>query len=360
MAGGMGNSNRTPKSLGMTPHLTRSNVPVAPTLETLTQAKIEEILGKCYPGMPETVLSPAEAKARAAMVYEDMATVGFPLTLGVIWPVPTTTEEPILIPSYPLEGTMYGPMADPDGEHNRDAAGPLINCGEFLRLSKACKLGRELLTQERWPSRFTAGLRDAQKHLSVVEEILWLGRWHAPENIEMTYKQNPPTDVDWRFTCCGMTINLEVKYRIRDWMGVVDGPHFSRNFDSYFIDLERKFGPRPKGELNIVGITTLAPPDAGLQECTKRFLDRHPEVDAVIFWSMHDPEGKRPEIHAREPALIKMLFKGGDREDGIFCAPIRHLWRNSEERRAIRPSEAVETVRKIAEKLRQFDNELIP
>lgn len=134
----------------------------------------------------------------------------------------------------------------------------------------------------------------------MLEEILWLGRWHTPENIEMAYKQNPdsPKDIDWRFTSCGQTINLEVKNRQRDWVGVVDGPHFSRNFDSYFRDLAGKFGPQQNGELNIVGITTMSPPDRGLQECTQRFLDAHPEIDAVIIWSIHDPDGKRPDIHA--------------------------------------------------------------
>jgi hypothetical protein len=159
----------------------------------------------------------------------------------------------------------------------------------------------------------------------------------------MSYKQIPTgKDIDWRFLCCGQKINLEVKYRMRDWLGIADGPHFSRNFDSYFNEVKGKFGPRPEGELNVVGITTFTPPDRGLQECTQRFLDKHPEIDAVIFWSIHDPEGKRPEIHARQPELIKMLFKGGDIEDNLFCAPIRHLWRKSEERRAMRPAEAME------------------
>jgi hypothetical protein len=328
----------------MVPPVTNQHPP-----KSLEQNQIEAILRKCYPGMSETILTHEEAKLRAAMVYEDMAAVNFPLRLGTTWPVQAAGYETIEIPSYPLDGIMYGPEADPSGEGKRDAAGPLLSCGEFIRLSKACKLGRELLTTNRWPSRFTVGLRDTQKHLSVIEEILWLGRWHSPENIEMTYKQNPSAgkDIDWRFTCCGQTINLEVKYRMRDWLGVVDGSHFSRNFDSYFSDVKGKFGPRPDGELNIVGITTFTPPDRGLQECTKRFLDKHAEIDAVIFWSIHDPEGKRPEIHARHPELIKMLFKWGGREDNLFCAPIRHLWRKREERRAMRPAEAMDAIPKM-------------
>lgn len=326
-----------------------SNTQSDPEYPGLTADQIEEILTKCYPGMPETVLTPEEAKHRATMVYADMNTVGFLLQSDTSWPVPAPEDQTIWIPSYRLNGAIYGPEADPNGEHNRDAAGPLLSCGEFVRLSKACKLGRQFLTPEKWPSRFTSRLRDPKSHLAVLEEVLWLGRWHSPENIEMAYKQNPGSakDIDWRFTCCGQTINLEVKNRQRDWLGVVDGPHFSRNFDSYFRDVEGKFVLQQNGELNIVGITTMYPPDRGMHECTQRFLDTHPEIDAVIIWSLHDPEGKRPDIHARQPELIKMLFKGGDREDDLFCAPIRHLWRKSEERRAMRPAESMNAMSKL-------------
>lgn len=326
---------------------------------TLTLEQITEILTNCYPGMSETVLSADEARERAVMVHSDMETIRFALHLGTSWPVPTRGFEPIWIPSYPLEGTMYGPEADPNGDNNRDAAGPLISCGEFVRLSKACMLGRRLLPAGDWPQKLASKLRDSQQHLSTIEEILWLGRWHAPENVKMTHKQNPTSgkDIDWRFACRGMTINLEVKYRLRDWLGIVDGPHFSRNFDSYFDDFRGKFEPRPPRELNIVGITTITPPDRGLQECTQRFLDNNAEIDAVIFWSIHDPDGKRPEIHAREPQLIRMLFKGGDREDNMFCAPIRHLWRKSEERRALRADEAIEAISKSIPKPDPFEHQ---
>ena len=84
-----------------------------------------------------------------------MKAVNFPLRMGETRPVPAAGHETIWIPNYPLDGIMYGPEADPDGEGKRDAAGPLPSCGEFIRLSKACKLGRELLSTNQWPSHFT-------------------------------------------------------------------------------------------------------------------------------------------------------------------------------------------------------------
>ncbi len=176
--------------------------------------------------------------------------------------------------------------------------------------------------------------------------MVWLGRWHSPRHVKMTYRHNPKTnhDVDWRFNSCGQVINLEVKTRRRDWIGVTDGPYFSRDFDSYFEDLKGKFGPQQNGELNVVAVTTFTPPDTSLRRCTSRFLDSHPEIDAIVFWSLHQPDGNGLEIHAKEPERIRLFLKGPEREDDLFVAPIRHLWRKREERRAMRADEAIAAI----------------
>lgn len=318
--------------------------------KTLTLSQIEEILQKCYIGMSESVLDRDEASVRARMVYEDMMAVDFPLCLDCGWPVQFPGAETIWIPSYQLPEAGYGPIIDPEGENGRDAAGPLLSCGEFIRLSRACKLGRDILTPKRWPIQLKTRLQASEHHLAVIEEIVWLGRWHSPRYVKMTYRHNPETnnDVDWRFNSCGQVINLEVKTRRRDWMGVTDGTCFSRDFDSYFEDLEGKFGPQKNGELNIVAVTTFAPPEASLRRCTTRFLDTHPEIDAVVFWSLHQPNGDGLEIHAKEPDRIRLFLKGPEREDELFVAPIRHLWRNREERRALRADEAIVVMKKLS------------
>ena len=284
------------------------------------------------------------------MIYEDMGIAGFALYQDHTWPVELPGAETIWIPSYRLSAAGYGPVADPEGINGRDAAGPLLSCGEFIRLSRACKLGRELLTPNQWPIRFKRRLQASEHHLAVIEEIVWLGRWHSPRYVKMTYRHNPGTnnDVDWRFNSCGQVINLEVKMRRRDWMGVTDGPCFSRDFDSYFEDLEGKFGPQKNGELNIVAVTTFAPPDRSLQRCTARFLDTHPEIDAVVFWSLHHPNGNGFQLHAKEPERIRLFLKSPEREDDLFIAPIRHLWRKRNERRSLRVDEAITAVTRLS------------
>lgn len=233
----------------------------------------------------------------------------------------------------------------------RDAAGPLLSCGEFIHLSRACVLGRELLGSAQWPSQFATRLRQPDDHLVVVEELLWLGRWRSPKYIRNSYRQNPENkkNVDWRFNCCVMIINLEVKYRRRDWMGVTDGEYFSRGFDSYFEDVVGKFGPRSDDERNVLGVTTMTPPDTSLIEATNRFLNDNPQIDAVVFWSLHDPEGKRPEVFGKDAELIQLLLEEPSREEGFCISTIRHLWRNREERRAIRADEVPGLLRGVHE-----------
>lgn len=243
---------------------------------------------------------------------------------------------------------MYGPLADPDGSKGRDAAGPVISCGEFVRLSRACLIGRKLLGMEQWPSRFASRLRDSDDHLAVIEEVLWLGRWRSPSHIQISHRQIPGSakNIDWRFRCCDMIINLEIKSRRRDWMGVTDGEFYSRDFDSYFDDLQGKFGPRTEAERNVVGVTTFYPPEPTLRRATARFLDAHPEIDALVFWSLHDPDGRRPEIFGRDADLIRLMLEESSREENLFISTIRHLWRKRDERRAIRADEALDAIAK--------------
>lgn len=301
--------------------------------------EIEEVLVQAFPGTGETVLEKAEALTRARMVWEDMATIGFSLELKY-WPMSIRGDEAACIPSYLLRGSQFNLNAPESTDDIYKAEGPGLNCGDFLKLSKACKLGRTHLGKA-WPKAFSSRLRDPNDHPAVIEELLWLGYWRSLKGASPSYRQNPANNknVDWRFKACDQPINLENKYRRRDWIGRVDGPYFSRDFDSYFQDCEDKFGPQKDGELNIIGIATLAPPDAGLRRAIGRFLDGHQEVDAIIFWSYHAPRGETPEIHSPKADLIKLLFTGGDEEDHLRMSPIQHLWRKSDERRALRPGE---------------------
>lgn len=300
--------------------------------------QLEHELTTAYRGLSRPVWSESEAKLLAKMVHEDMTSAGFDLELTTWPPVQLPGAMPIEVPAYKLEGTDYGPEKLHGSNQTFKASGPMLDGGHLLRLARACKIGRAILKPD-WPTRFAKRLRNAAEHPTVIEEILWLGRWHAPTKVTSGVKLVPGSekDVDWRFDCCDLRINLEAKFRRRDWMARADGPSFSRNFDSYFEDVLSKFAPAKAGELNLVGITTFARPDRGLRECTERFLKAHPEVDGVIYWSLHAPEGKSVEVHSiHHTALIESLLNIEPEEYLLCLSPVLFPWRERDARKAAR------------------------
>jgi hypothetical protein len=302
--------------------------------------QLEHELTTAYHGAMHPVWSKDEAKALARMVHEDMTTAAFNLELTAWPPIRIPGFQPIVVPAYKLERTDYGPQKLHESNQTFKASGPMLDGGHLLRLARACKLGRELLSTK-WPARFAKRLRNPKEHPTLIEEILWLGRWHSPTKVASGVKLVPGSkkDVDWGFDCCGRRINLEAKFRRRDWMAVTDGPSFSREFDSYFEDARGKFSAARSGELNLLGITTFAQPDSGLRACTNRFLRDHPEVNGVIFWSLHAPNGDSLEVHsANDKQLIESFLKIQN-EDHLLClSPILHPWNERDTRKAARSS----------------------
>jgi hypothetical protein len=141
-----------------------------------------------FPGASQPVLGAHEAKARAKIVYEDMAKVRFDLQVEH-WPVELPGARRIAVPAYKLIGSQFNPNAPLDTPDVYKAAGPGLNCGNLLRLSKACKLGRAHL-KKAWPSAFATRLRDPNDHLAVIEELLWLGYWQ-PDRCAVELQAEP-------------------------------------------------------------------------------------------------------------------------------------------------------------------------
>jgi hypothetical protein len=311
-------------------------------MNTLTLDQIEEALRTAYRGAQTPILSAAEAKLRAAMVFEDMAKVRLPLELHY-WQAAFPGYEPLGIPAYKLPGSPYGPEVPVEAEDVFKADGPGLSCGDLLKLSKACKIGRDILGVRRWPQLLTTRLRDPKEHLDAVEEMIWLGFWRPPFKVDQSYKLNPANDsnIDWRLTfkmgSVQQVINLEVKFRRRDWIGRVDGSTFSRDFDSYFQDLEGKFCGPAEGELNLVGISTFTPSDHSLRRCIERYLKEHREVSGVIVWSYHSGNDLAAlEVHSEHAELIRMFLTGIDEEERNRVTVIRFLWRDRDKSRALR------------------------
>lgn len=165
--------------------------------------------------------------------------------------------------------------------------------------------------------------------------------------------------VDWRFKSCGQTVNLEVKYRPRDWMRHADGPEFNIVMPDYFYDVPAKFPEKNQDELNLVAVSTPAPPDRSLRERTEILLREFPSIDGAVIWSQASSGGSPFEIHAiKDRELIRTLFTGGDLEDAAHIGIVRHLWRKRDERRAYRADEVPELLQKLSAEAMESSQDL--
>lgn len=301
------------------------------------------------PLLSEMGIDPTE---RAQILVEDMKTI------GCNWPIRSIpVGDETILSHYDIPGSDFG------AEEARDvytAHGTGLNWGSVIRLSKTCVAGRSLFGKA-WPLKFKAKLMNPKDHLSFVEEILWLNLWHGISDVESEATPFAATGcnkkIDWRFFACGQPINLEVKYRPRDWMRHVDGPEHHVVMPSYFDDVPGKFPAKNVGELNLVSVTCLASIDRSLQEHTEILLRTHQNIDGVIIWA-HASKSESPfEIHAsRDRELISTLFTGGDLEDAAHIGIVRHVWRKRDERRSIHGDEVPEVLKKLSIKLNEARN----
>ena len=188
--------------------------------------------------------------------------------------------------------------------------------------------------------------------MSVIEEILWLGRWRTPVAVRLNAKLVPGSgkDVDCCFRSEGITINLEVKYRPRTWLAGVDDGFDVRDLSSLFDSVDGKFPlDPPQGTYNVVALTILAPIDSSLRHHATQFLASHPEVATVVVWTDHAPNGRNHEFISGPdgPArLLECLFKS-DEEERSRAGFIRHPMRNTAERREMTPGESIRLMQRI-------------
>jgi len=61
----------------------------------------------------------------------------------------------------------------------------------------------------------------------------------------------------------------------------------------------------------------------------------------VILWAHHSESGGPFRIHSPKKDFIELFFTGGTTEDAAHFGVVRHLWRNRDERRAMRAQEAI-------------------
>ena len=325
---------------------------------TITLEQLEQVLVSAYPGASHPVLPRAVAVQRAQWLYGDLQAWRFDLRL-TYQPIEFDGCEPMRVPKYRLADSPFNASKGPDdrkkGEDHEmfHGEGSGLDCPDLLKLSRVSEIGHTILAHTNWPRTHAKALRDLRKHVAVIEELLWLGRWRNPVAVRLNAKLVPGSakDVDCCFRSEGITINLEVKYRPRTWLARVDGGFDVQDLSSLFDGVDGKFPIEPpQGTYNVVALTVLAPIDNLLRRHAAQFLDSHPEVAAVAVWTDHAPNGRNHEFISRPdgPArLLECLFKS-DEEERSRAGFIRHPMRNTAERRELTPEESIRLVQRMA------------
>ena len=312
---------------------------------TATLEEIERALTTAYLGADQRVLSQEAARQRARWVYEDMAAVKFDLQLHT-QPFPFPDGEALGIPQYRIVGSRYNAIEPTKGHEMFRGQGSGLDCLDLLKLSRACEIGHTLLKHKNWPRSQGDKLRSPSDHVPTIEEILWLGRWRNPEDVDIEKKLVPgrSTNVDLFFRSAGLSVNMEVKYRPRTWLPRADGGFAGKDLRSLFEDLEGKFPEEvPPDTLNVVALTILAPVDDAFGQYATRFLEQHPEISLVVVWT--EGANLRPPAcvigpHERCEKLMSIFEVAAEERvrPAAFLAEIRH----PTERRPMTFSECIE------------------
>ncbi len=299
----------------------------------MKQTELAQYLERTPSGWRNPLLTKEEAAVRASVVCAAMDEIGLNLEIKT-FPAPTPYGVDIEVAYYDLPMSEYGQeKPDETGCATRTTCGSGYTWGDVFQLSKACIVGARLLPAEVWPMAFKEDLT-TNRHYACIQELLWLGKFKQPEGVQHAAKPfcNCKKDVDWRFKCQSQVINLEVKYRPADWTKLVDGPRISPSRVEDFHDVRGKFPVKNADELNLLGVTSMAPLDASLEKACNDLLKEMPTLDGVLVWT-HAPENGYTAIYSEQRGYVRLFFNEGDREDRMFYPAIFHQWEHSAHRR---------------------------
>lgn len=297
------------------------------------------------------LISPEECRRRAVAILEEVDALRFPLVLQP-WTSPHQNG-PVPYPAYQINDPRYHLETGPGARGQFAILGPDISCGDLVKLGRVCLLRREFFPRG-WPRGLKDQFLDPQSHLDAVEEFSWLRRWRGLTNVrrEVLAGSKGSKNADLGFHSCLVPIAVEIKNRRREAVGVIDGWHSSRDYDSLFKDLIGKFsGARPNNELHVACISTHLEPDDALSAQARDFLAKHPELDAIVVWSDHCRDDRNfREVYgeAKNRQQVELLLAEPEREEAQRWFVIKHLARNSDTGTVLQPSEIAEWIRRNA------------
>lgn len=288
----------------------------------------------------EPLLTQEEAERRATALADECRVLRFELRLFP-WKNGTWAGKACPYPAYWLDDPRFDLNKIGPGEKGQFAFNaPGISCGDLLRFGRACEIKQQYFPSA-WPKGIKDGLRDHQSHLDALEEVLWLGRFQGLQNVRNKVVHPNGLDADWEFTSCTLPLQIEVKNRRKEYSGITDGGHSSRDFPGWWDDFRGKFSRSTPGALNLACLTTYF--DEPVHERASELLNAGENVDALVVWSYHCLDGEHLRIYGPPAvkALIATTLAPIRREESRKVILIKHLMRNTAEQRVATMEEVV-------------------
>ena len=290
----------------------------------------------------EPLLNDSQADFRATAIAEEMRELKFELKISP-WQNQETSRGWLVYPAYELLDDRYDLNSIGPGDKGQFAInGPGISCGDLLTLGRACELKRKFFPSG-WPTETKTQLCDHQSHLDAVEEILWLSRFQGVKNVQPNIK-HPTTgkDVDWAFTACTQPIQIEVKNRRKEFVGIIDEASKGRGYQSWHQDLLGKFSRREADAINVACISTCLGADEELGETVHQLLASGEPIDALVLWTHHCPGGQQWNVFASNSLnrqIVSSLMAPIPREISEKQLRLKNLLRNPYEQRVLKIDE---------------------
>jgi hypothetical protein len=305
----------------MSPPLPKNEEEMDAYLKVLFQGRTRE---QWIESLLRLRLSAEDAKLRASMVDQDMAHVGFELHPVDILDSGWYLEKGCPIP---LQYSIADPRWDVDHPAKQKAMeGGFLTHGDFAYLSKCCQLGRSLLP-DMWPSKFSADLCHPERHLDVLNEVWWLGRFLHARSIAYEPSHNGGKRPDWTFTCGAANEDLKLCVEIKR-RPATTRIHIGQDAQiDIFRDIIDKFESAPLGHLRVACITVYCPMDRAFQErCCAWLRDNCSAVDALLCFSFAS-DNTFPFYVAPlrlEKLLSRLVLRTLDYEDENFIGVVQH------------------------------------
>lgn len=183
-------------------------------------------------------------------------------------------------------GSHNAPPIDPlDSTFVGTGDGIGMNFGCPVRLARALDALNGLKPEDQ--EEVKKELKAPNKHLAIVEELLWLNGWKARSDAQRGGRLVGGSNVDWFLTTHDFPLYLESKFRPSDWARLSDQGTFQSVDGGLLKNAAKKFPIIPKdGALHIVGITGPASLTEEFVHDFGRELETYPQIHGIIYRAM--------------------------------------------------------------------------